>query len=188
MILTTDDLAPQHMQLFKDTWDKLHEKHPHFELIAFTTLRWNDEEKNDIRSNLEFLEFCKKRKDWLIIAMHGFYHKTYEGFYPEEFNFKKQIEFFSDVNLKENARILNAYKPPYYRWKLETLEEAQKAGVKFFFTQNGFLDLETFKFFERHLIGLIDSHTNPITQMPDRVDKIYDQLDKLLQNATKFSL
>jgi len=28
MIITTDDLAPAHMEMFRGTWDKLKEKHP----------------------------------------------------------------------------------------------------------------------------------------------------------------
>lgn len=182
MIISTDDLAPQHMEMFMRTWDELYKRHPNMKLIAFTTLMWHGKEDQAIHKNEDFMEFCNERKEWLILAMHGFHHIKAEGLLTEEYWLPDLANIWRDF--KPECGVLNAYKPPFYKWNLKTLENASKAGIRYFFVQDGFLDLESHQFYDRTSSALIDSHTNPMTDMPDRIDKIFDDLDNSLKNAT----
>jgi len=167
---STDDLCPEHMDFFKKHIDPLARKYPNFRIIAFTVPRWHDKKKNDLMKNKKFIEFCRDRKSFLRLAMHGFDHLSYES-KDNLLTFKKSRKYFEFLR-EEGLSMVDGYKPPFYAWDSSSLFNAKKVGFKFFFTQDGLIDLETRGFVHRKEIGLIDSHVNPNQKVNkrDRID------------------
>lgn len=178
MILTTDDLCPQHIPFFNDHWDDLHERHPDMKLIAFTTANWHGQKKV---SGRKFVRFCEKRKDWLILAFHGLEHRIYEGREPKNTQ-QHTIREMIDIFRKSGLELIPAYKPPFYAFNTDCLEVVAENKIKKIFLPRGILDLETRVFIERDEVGLIDSHVNPKTSMADRIDKVKEEFSRILKN------
>jgi len=201
ILLTTDDLAPSNIEGQFEFWDKLWKKHKNFQLLAFTTANWNFRlpKKSKFRGNNsilreDFIEFCNKRKNWLLIAYHGLTHEVAESTLPlqdQQKSIKEMLSIFHKFSQKFKGEIVPAYKPPFYRFNSDALNICKDSGIRYFFMQDGILDLQTYNFFRRNDIHLIDSHTNPRAQSvkdgktisaPDRIDFLYERLDKFLSN------
>lgn len=188
--ITTDDLAPSNLEGQFEYWDKLKKKHKNFKLLAFTTADWqftriNREFKNNLISNKEFIDFCNERSEWLSIAYHGLHHTvtmSQVNFETQELIINKMLGIFKKFQNKFEGHFMNAYKPPFYKWNTNTLLICMAAGIDHIFTQNGILTPAIYQFQSRESINLIDSHTNPECPMPDRIDLVYEQFDKLLAN------
>ena len=196
MIITTDDLSPVNLEGQFEYWDRLKEDHPDLQLLAFTTANWNFFRKRERKANRtilrdDFIDFCNERKDWLTLAYHGFDHLVpmnsldWKG---QMSVLEEMLKIFNDFEKKFKGKILNAYKPPFYKWNMNTLYACENLGIDYFFMQDGILTLKLFHFLPRNSIGLIDSHTNPECPMPDRIDLFYDALDKLLKNQSTLNL
>lgn len=185
MIFSTDDLSVCHMEYFKKHVDPIAKKYPNFRIIAFTVPRWHNKSKNDLIKNKKFIEFCKERESFLRIAMHGFSHLSYES-KDNELTFKKARKYYEHLK-KQGVHVINGYKPPFYAWNSSSLFNAKKYGFKFFFTQDGLLDLDTYGFAHRRVLNLVDSHTNPDKNVnkKDRIDlkpfKFIDQIHELIK-------
>jgi len=192
--ITTDDLAPSSIEGQFEYWDKLKEKHKDFKLLAFTTADWkftrtNRKFKNNSIANREFIDFCNERKDWLSIAYHGLHHTiamSQVDFNTQVTIIKKMLRIFGKFEKKFEGQIINAYKPPFYRWNINTLLICMDRGIDYLFIQSGILTPKVYLFQPRATIGLIDSHTNPECPMPDRIDLVHKQMDKLLANSCEF--
>ena len=195
MIISTDDLCPVNIEGQFEYWDRLKAKHPDLQLLAFTTANWNffRNRERKIRTVFcdDFIDFCNERKDWLTLAYHGYDHSVSMSSLDIEAQTKileKMLKLFNKFKKKFKGKILNAYKPPFYKWNMNTLYACENLGIDHFFMQDGILTLKFFHFQPRNAIGLIDSHTNPDTPMPDRIDLIYEKLDKMLFNQNKLNL
>lgn len=201
ILLTTDDLAPSNIKGQFEFWDRLWKKHKNFQLLAFTTANWNFRlpKESKFRGNnsilrKDFIEFCNERKNWLLIAYHGLTHEIAESNQPyedQQRRMKEMLSIFDKFGKKFKGKIISAYKPPFYRFNSDALYTCRDLGIKYFFMQDGILDLQTYNFFRRNDIHLIDSHTNLRAQsvkdgkthpIPDRIDFLYERLDKFLSN------
>ncbi len=187
VIISTDDLSPATIKGQFEYFDELKRKHPDLRIIAFTVARWNNEEQNDISQNQEFIDFCNDRNSWLRIAYHGLSHENPRA--EAILSLKQQLEFlgemqriFTEFKRKCGCDFLNYYKPPRYRWNSDTLFACSKMGIEYLFIQDGVLNLKNNNFKSRAELGLIDSHVNPITQMPDRIDKFHLKIEELILN------
>ncbi len=195
MRFSTDDICPQNIEGQFCYFDRLKERHPDFRIIGFTTAKWLNNKNNLISENKDFLNFCNERKDWLRLAYHGLYHNkntpdSFEGKMPIERQIEyltEMIRIFNDFKKEYKGIVYNIYKPPYYRWNSDMFVACEKVGIEYAVVQDGVLNIETATFKSRIELGLLDSHTNPATDMPDRIDKIYEKFDELLsKDGTKF--
>jgi len=160
------------MDYFREHLDPLAKKYPNFKVIAFTVPCWHDSPQEDILAK-GFIKFCVGRP-WLIIAVHGLNHMTYEAIGDRA---SQRAMFGNGQRIlaalkKQGVKTLNAFKPPFYRWNYDSLDLASETGYRFYFTQDGIHDLKTFRFYGRGNIMLFDSHTNPDQKvnMLDRID------------------
>jgi len=178
--ISTDDLAPCHMPFFKRHIDPLRKQYPNFKILAFTTPDWNytipkgeEDTDNNILTNEKFQRFCKSRKDWLYLGMHGYHHtENFTGLkadmQPLFDHARKCLDFMAD----KGASVVNAFKVPFYHWNESAALCAKQAGFRWFYITNGVIDLDTFRFYSRAELGLVDSHTNPKkdVNLVDRID------------------
>ena len=196
MIISTDDFSPANINGQFEYWDQLKEKHPDLQLLAFTTADWKffrNRIYHDPTSILdrEFINFCNERKKWLTLGYHGLDHtKTMNSLSWEKQmeTLEKMMVIFRKFKKKFKGKVLNAYKPPFYKWNMNTLYACENLGIDHFFMQTGILTMKLFYFQPRASIGLIDSHTNPECPMPDRIDLIYEKLDEILSNQNVLKL
>ena len=182
MIITTDDFAPLHMGLFEKTWDLLHNEFPGMRLLAFTT--WNYQNEGEVDKDKDFRKFCDVRASWLELAMHGYVHLQPEGLLIDGYPLDALKKRWENYAKRSECKIHLDYKPPYYKWNIRTLEVARDAGIKFFYVQDGILNLTTFEFYPRAVNKLIDTHTNLTTAMKDRIDVFLPELRKILQDES----
>lgn len=187
MLITTDDLCPKFMDFFREYWDPLKARHPDLKLIAFTVLDWRHKvSKKKLGTTIpkkfpkEFIEFCNKRKKWLVLAPHALTHQYAEGTDPKLHDI---IRIIRNAMEKTECKILSGYKPPFYRFNAQTPFTVKSAGLRFFFTPGGIMDLGSCTYLKRETINLIDSHTNPDLKanLQDRIDLIFDKLDAYLK-------
>lgn len=192
MILTTDDLCPRHTPQL-NYWDDLKKEFPQLQLIAFTTYRWKFI-KEDPHTILHpgFIKELNLRKDWLTLAIHGRDHtRPSEGLMPYNTqleNLKELCKIFYEDLPDEGfqGQILNAYKPPFYKFNTSSLYAARDAGLDYYFTPGGIQLLKHGIFLRRQDLNLIDTHTNTIEErskyIPDRIDKIHHTLTQKLSD------
>lgn len=176
MIFTTDDVNPEFLDFWKKYLDPVHEKYSNFKVIAFVVPYWHDKKENHVMTNPHFLPWLSMRSDWVTIAAHGLNHLTSECLqsYDQQLEMMKTSKQMLQTMLTEDSM----FKPPYYKWNSDSLFAAKEAGFRWFFTQDGILDLHNFIFHSRLVLGLIDSHCNPTCEMADRIDRV--AFDKLL--------
>jgi len=172
MILTTDDFTACFLDYFRKWIEPVRKEIPDFKLIAFIVFDYH-RRQGPLE---EWTDYIIKNKDWLYIASHGYYHEE-----PEAFNFnlmKKCRDFLIELK-KHGASIVDAYKPPFYKFNYLSVETASKLGYRWFFMPDGILSLKDFRFYPRNAIGLVDSHANPESNLfangktipaPDRLE------------------
>ena len=71
MVVTTDDLCLEYLHNFP-LFDDLKLIYPDFKMIAFTISNFKNQE--DLSTSNEFIEWFKKRQDWVEIAVHSYDH------------------------------------------------------------------------------------------------------------------
>jgi len=174
MLFSTDDLNPEFLDYFIEHIEPLRKQYPNFKIIAFVTPIWHNKKENDILYNSEFIDYLIKNKDWLIIAMHGWFHINNESEFPQSTvtGVMHNSKIYLDQLTKLGIATINAYKPPFYAWNSKSMIVAREEGYKYFFIANGLVDLTTFKFRPRKKLQLLDSHTNPKldVNLEDRID------------------
>ena len=91
------------------------------------------------------------------------YHEVAEGLEQHEL----MIELRNWLNNLKVAgcSVIDAYKPPFYRYDYGTLDRAKRLYFKWLFLPSGILNINTDKFYKREGIGLIDSHCNPESKL-----------------------
>ena len=195
MLITTDDLNQQDWSLFS-YFDKLKKEFPDLKVLAFFTPFWKENllvdtillnlKTSECHIDSEFLNFLLERKDWLSLGSHGLFHIQPE--YSLDINFQQKAFSFSEAIRNYLAQEINfrpACKPPFYKFNEIGFELPRHFGFEQLFLQQGIMDFKENKFIRREEIGLIDSHVSVGCPMPDRIDKFYPILRKILKGETE---
>lgn len=207
LTLTTDDLNQDDWTLFKH-FDKLHEDFPQMKLLAFFTPLWHHKPtKTELVNGIsitddfwkpEFLEFLRERKGWLSLAAHGLFHNTPDCYGDENCQrimFKKCLNVLGMLHSLTGIRTVPYFKPPWYRWKEFTPPLCFECAYQRFYIPDGYyektiievpgknkavINKVMYPLVPREKVGLIDTHVSITDRMPNRIDRYYETLRKLL--------
>jgi predicted deacetylase len=124
-IVTIHDMSPQYTQKVLHIADELEKRSISYNFAVIP--RHNEEETNDVRNNLEFIEKIKSYKQ--DIALHGLYHEHNGDL--EEF---RELSFEDALNeIKKGMKILqdvgiptDIFVPPTWTINKETIDALSK--------------------------------------------------------------
>lgn len=195
-LVTTDDLNQQDWSLFK-YFDKLKEEFPDLKVLAFFTPFWKENglidspfyEVERVKELIkkDFLDFLLERKDWLSLGGHGLFHIV-----PEySWDIKLQRKSFAlsaairNYLCSQGIQFQPACKPPFYKFNEIGFELPQHFGFNQLYLEQGIIDFKGGDFLLRDNLNMIDSHVSTGCPMPDRIDKFYPTLRKILKGEIK---
>lgn len=196
--ISTDDMRPSMISLWESTWDKLKEKHSSLKVTCFVPAHFrefgectgyhhfecsNCEDVNDFK----FKNWYKKRKRWVEVIPHGYYHKkpfeNTRSLHIQKFTIKKSLTALKYF-IKDRDCI--GWKAPFYLYNQNMIKALIDCGVKWY--EQWWQIFPLVKTNRPLNIPItLGTHTSSEQQNnPDNIGKIYDSLDKqLIELASK---
>lgn len=172
MFITTDDFCPKFIDLWSH-WDKLKQAFPQLKVTVFVVPEWDGISSYNIGNSKEFIDWYNNRHEWVEICWHGFNHAANDCTRSRE-EMKKDMDKYFTVMSKFMPKNWG-FKPPFYKFNSDMIDLAFEYGAKYFVTCSGIIygpgkEIKPI---------VIETHTNSITNVNDRIDKAFDGLMKI---------
>lgn len=184
ILITCDEMTPQAIPLWEDTWDKLKQKHKKLKITVFTIPLWKNRRESDVFKNKKFQNWYKMRKSWVELAQLGY---TCEK-PPECTRFKKpqyaMIKRGYRKLISYMPETIHTFKPPYNRMDGVTLSILQELGFTCCIYYKSIILLKkTESPIEDFVIK--ETHISVGERYSDNINLIYEKIDNYLSSIEK---
>ncbi len=180
MIVCTDDISVQNVEKYWSYWEKLKKKFPGLKLNAFVVPRYRDDYRESI-SRAGFNAWYHPVSNWVKLHLHGYTH-----LFPPEYllSYERQKDLIETgaVMLGKVTRGTFGIKAPGYKFNDDTIRIAKELCFDFFAKEKSVLFLKENKEIQYPEGEILNTHTNGKTA--DSIEKIYPEVEKLLQGKT----